>query len=324
MQRRHFKTISVFLMLVSGPAWTENASDIPSPTNQPASSSAVESPLGLNNSTAHSAKAPEPAVEGDELLFWPSPAPLDGSISTDRPGFADSTSVMPRGHLQLEMGYTFTEDSEADVRTRDHAFPQTNLRIGVLDNLEFRTLWSGFSATESLFIAESSRTGRRYHARDHDDGAGDITLGLRTQFLKNDGLMPDLTFLTNFSVPVGSSSKTSGDVVPDVRLAYEWALTEKLRLYGVGIAAVPVSDGDHFFQASGSAGLSCAWTDRLSSFVEYYGVFPGAKGEDCSHNLDGGCSILLGDNCQLDFSAGVGLNEQAPDYFVGAGISFRW
>jgi hypothetical protein len=258
------------------------------------------------------------------FLFWPSPAPLEGPLGTDRPGFADTTAVMPRGHVQLELGYTFTSDNENTDTSWDHSVAQSNLRIGVLDNLEFRTLWSGFSMTESEFDTESARTGRRYRANDHDDGAGDMTFGLRTQLLKNDGWVPDLSLLVNLSAPVGTSSKTSGDVVPDVRLAYGWALTDKLRLYGVGIAAANVSDGDRFFQASGSAGLSYALTDRLGAFIEYYGIFPAGKDEDCAHNADGGFSFLITDNCQLDFSAGIGLNEQAPDYFVGMGISFRW
>lgn len=258
------------------------------------------------------------------FLFWPSPAELEGSLSTDRPGFADTTSVVPRGHVQLELGYTYTYDSEAGERLWDHAVAQTNLRIGLLDNLELRILWGGFSMTESEFVAESPRTGRRYETTDHEDGAYDMTLGLRTQLLENDGLVPDLTFLTNLSIPVGTDSKSAGDVVPDVRLAYGWSLSEKIRLYGVGILASGIHDSGRFAQASASTGLSFALTDRVGAFVEYYGIYPGGEDEDCAHNADGGFTILLNDDCQLDFSAGVGLNEQAPDYFVGMGISFRF
>jgi len=296
-----------------------------SAATQPTTQPAMESPFRLQYSESTAASAPSTAATPTSgFLFWPTPAPLEGTIATDRPGFADTTFVVPRGHFQLELGYTYTDDSEVGTRARDHAFAQTNLRIGLLDNLEFRTLWSGYSMTETEFETTSRWAGRHIRATDRDDGAGDMTLGLRTQLLKNDGLVPDLTFLTDLSIPVGTNSKTAGDVVPDVRLAYGWALTEKLRLYGVGIAAVPVSDGERFFQAAGSAGLSYAWTDRFGTFVEYYGIFPGRKDEDCAHNLDGGFAFLLSDNCQLDFSAGVGLNEQAPDYFVGIGISFRW
>jgi len=325
MQRCHYMAMGVLMVAQCGVAWAQNASEAPAPepTTEATRKTENESLLSLDNPNDEPPAAASTNGSGG-FLFWPSPAPLDGSLSTDRPGFADTTSVMPRGHLQLELGYTYTEDSEGGTRTRDHSFAQTNLRIGVLDNLEFRTIWSGFSATESQFVAESPRTGRRYRTTDHDDGAGDMTLGLRTQLLENDGLVPDLTLLTNLSIPVGSQGKTAGDVVPDVRLAYGWALTEKSRLYGVGIASAPTSEGDRFFQAAGSAGLSYAWTNRFSTFAEYYGIFPGAKDADCSHNLDGGFAFLLSDNCQLDFSAGLGLNEQAPDYFVGVGISFRW
>lgn len=324
---RHYARGYVAIVIVSTHALAQDIVEAPpaSPATQPAPAVATTQPSAPpHHPITLDSESQEAAAKDGGFLFWPSPAPLEGTLSTDRPGFADTTSVVPRGHFQLEMGYTFTDDSGDGVRTRDHAFAQSNLRIGLLDNLELRTVWNGFSATESQFVDESPRNGRRFHATDHDDGAGDMTLGLRSQLLKNDRLIPDLTFLTNLSIPVGSNSKTAGDVVPDVRLAYGWALTEKLRLYGVGIAAVPVSDNDRFFQAAGSAGLCYAWTDSLSTFVEYYGIFPGGKDEDCAHNMDGGLAFLLSDNCQLDFSAGVGLNEQAPDYFVGVGISFRW
>ena len=274
------------------------------------------------STTAPSAEPKNEAPRGFFSLW--EQAPLTGPEITDRPGFADSTYVLPRGHVQLELGYTYTSDSEKRTQFWDHTIGQTNLRVGLADNLEFRTIWNGFSMTESEFDSESPRTGRRYRTDDHNDGAADMLVGLRTQLVKNEGLIPDLTLLANMSIPVGTDNKTAGDVVPDARLAYGWALTEKLRLYGVGIVAAGVHESGHFPQAAGSAGLSYAITDRIGTFVEYYGIFPGREDEDCSHNADGGVAFLLNDNCQLDFSAGLGLNEQAADYFLGMGISFRW
>jgi hypothetical protein len=251
------------------------------------------------------------------FLFWPHPVPVEGPLSTDRPGFADTTAALPRGHVQLELGYTFTENREDGIQTRDHAIGQTNLRLGLLDNLELRTLWSGFSATEI-------RSTRGVSSTDHEDGAGDVTFGLRTEVLQNEGVVPDLTLLTDLLVPVGSENKSADDLVPDLRLAYGWLLTESLRLYGVGIAAAASGDDGRFFQGSASAGLSYPLTDRLGTFVEYFGIYSSGNGDAPSHNLDGGFTFLLRDDLQVDLSAGVGLNEQAPDVFVGAGLSFRW
>lgn len=283
-------------------------------------------PMGASDAGDRASGAEQVASprEDDEEFRLRWRPPLEGALSTDRPGFADTTEVLPPGYLQMEAGYTFTSDSEAGVRVHDQALAQLNLRFGLLDNLEFRTLWSGFSLTETEFTTESPRTGRRYRTSEHDDGAGDVTLGLRTQLVENDGWTPDLTLLLNCGIPTGAESKSAGDVVPDVRVAYGWALSERVRLYGVALAAAAVDERGHFPQAAGSAGLSYAWTDRLSSFLEYYGIYPAGRDSDCAHTADGGFALLLNDNTQLDFSAGVGLNEEAPDYFVSFGISFRW
>lgn len=35
-------------------------------------------------------------------------------------------------------------------------------------------------------------------------------------------------------------------------------------------------------------------------------------------------AVIDDDDLQLDVSAGVGLNEKAPDFFLGMGVSLRW
>ncbi|MGE3166830.1 MAG: transporter [Planctomycetota bacterium] len=263
--------------------------------------------------SARADAAHAPGWIGSGFFVWPSRASTTGALSTDRPGFADSTSVTPRGHTQLELGYTFTQDRERAARTRDQSIAQSSLRAGLLDNLELRFLWNGFSVTET----------KEAGATEHDDGAGDMTVGLRSELIENDGLVPDLTGLINLALPVGASTKSAGDVAPDLRLAYGWALTHSLRVYGVGIAAAAVDDDGRYFQGSGSAGLSWGVTEEFSTFVEYFGIFPAGRGSPL-HSVDGGFAFLLGDDVQVDVSAGFGLNADAPDVFVGVGLCWRW
>src|SRR3989442_1070426 len=67
---------------------------------------------------------------------------LDKPLETDRPNFTESPKAVGRGVVQLETGYTFTYDAEGKVRTSDHSFPETLLRVGMLaDWLEFRAGW---------------------------------------------------------------------------------------------------------------------------------------------------------------------------------------
>lgn len=266
------------------------------------------------NSRPREAKdeAPSTSSKHSAVLVWPRPAPSTGLASTDRPGFADSTAVMPRGHFQLELGYTVSQDREEKVRTRDHAFPQSNLRIGLLDELELRLLWNGFSLTETKSEGELS----------HDDGVGDMTLGLRAPLLKNDGISPDLTALFNLSIPVGTPSKSADELVPDLRLAYGWELIASLRLYGVGIASAGYDDEGRFFQGSASSGLSLAITKELSAFIEYFGIYANDRSAP-RHSVDGGFAYLLTPSIQLDLSLGFGLNDEATDSFLAAGISLH-
>src|SRR6476660_4890676 len=86
-------------------------------------------------------------------------SPLDEPLEADRPDFTESPKTVGKGVVQLEMGYTFTSDSEDGAHTAKHSFPETLLRVGVLaDWLEFRSEWNyeiertrqgGVSQTES-------------------------------------------------------------------------------------------------------------------------------------------------------------------------------
>ena len=48
-------------------------------------------------------------------------------IETDRPDFTEVSSIVPRGVVQLETGYTFIygDDEAGGVRTRTHSGPET-------------------------------------------------------------------------------------------------------------------------------------------------------------------------------------------------------
>src|SRR5262245_22773309 len=78
--------------------------------------------------------ASQPAGPPPGFFIWPEPAPLEGTIATDRPGFSDTTSVVPRGHVQWEMGYTYSYDKGPDhYRLQTQDFPEGSLRIGVIN-----------------------------------------------------------------------------------------------------------------------------------------------------------------------------------------------
>ena len=62
-------------------------------------------------------------------------------------------------------------------------------------------------------------------------------------------------------------------------------------------------------------------SDRISAFIEIYGFAPQKSKVD--HRFDYGLSYLLRPNVLLDFSGGIGLSSNAPNYFFALGFSFR-
>jgi len=277
-------------------------------------------PSGTEDTTAESVVAKE-----NGFWFWPHPVTKSGNLCTDRPGFSDAVCVIPRGQIQLETGYSFTYDKENETRTKNHLIGEYSLRTGLLENFELRLKWAGFSMTESHFEGGSSFSGRNIMQTDHDDGATDMSIGFKTQLLKQDGLIPNLSIIPAISIPTGTNSKSTGDVDPEVRLAWNYSLSEKLTVYGVGLATWLTDGGEHrFFQSGASLAAFYQFTPKVGGFVEYYGLYPSTRDGDCQHNIDFGPVFLINENFQIDVRAGFGLNEEAPDFQAGIGACYRF
>ncbi|RIK66108.1 MAG: hypothetical protein DCC65_10830 [Planctomycetota bacterium] len=270
----------------------------------------------------------QPAAEEKSpfsFFIWPEPAKLEGPISTDRPGFSTSASLVPRGHMHIEVGHIYSYDQEKRTETQSHLVPGTGLRVGLLDDLELRVNWNGMSLTESKF-RDTSPAGRRFTNHQHDDGAGDMSTGFKFPVLKHTDTnhQPNISLVPTISLPTGGKTKTTGDVDPSILLAWNYPLTEKFTLYGIGsVASISDSDG-RFCQSAASFAGSYTISDQWSFFVEYFGIYPNTRNSDCQHNINGGPVFLITDNIQLDLAVGMGLNEEAPDFFVNWGISIRF
>lgn len=250
-------------------------------------------------------------------------APIDDNLVTDRPDFTESTETIPYGRFQLEMGYTFTYDREGNDRTRDHTAPELLLRVGIVENFELRFGWLGYSFTEAQG-QERTRAGRRVTNEAWSQGSNDFELGFKLKIAEQDGLRPHLAILGAATFPSGSANVSSGDVEPLGALLWAYDLSENVALAGQFVLAAPVEDSRRFVQTAASLSLGISLTDRLGTYVEYIGTFHNARDSDCAHTVNGGFTYLITNNLQIDIRAGAGLNEEADDFFTGAGLSWRF
>lgn len=265
----------------------------------------------------------QPAEEPERGIFGWRAEPIDEPLVTDRPDFTESTDAVPMGRVQLEAGYTFTYDREAGTRTRDHGAPELLFRIGVARDVEIRIGWDGYAWTDEL-THERNDVGRVISRDDWTQGSADMALGVKVKLFEQDGLRPHLGLLGQISVPSGSSNTSSGDVDPAVSLLWAYDLSDRVSVGGNINVAVPTENSHRFVQAGASLAVGVALTERWGSYAEYFGLYPDADGADCSHSINGGLTYLVNDNLQFDVRVGAGLNEQADDFFAGAGFAWRF
>jgi hypothetical protein len=117
-------------------------------------------------------------------LFGPTPSEFMREMNTDRPDKTESPYTVDAGHFQVEMDLvSYTRDrgtsGGGDTRTEAFAVAPVNLKIGLLNNVDFQ------------FVLESYNYVR---VNDHPAGTvrtmsgfGDVTTRLKMNFWGNDG-----------------------------------------------------------------------------------------------------------------------------------------
>jgi hypothetical protein len=230
-------------------------------------------------------------------------------LHTDRPTFTAGSHTVAPGRFQIEMGYTFTESGDEDT----HNFGEVLARIGILPWLEGRL------ALNSYVLLRSPA--------DDLNGLQDISVAAKALVFRrpegSSAAVPQVALLFGAEIPTGTSSFGAKEVQPGAKAALDFILSDRLILASnIGWAYLQADDG-RFHQGSGSLALGYSISGSLSAFVEWYGLFPENRGGGADHYVDGGFVILLGPNFQLDWRIGAGLQEPTPNWFTGAGLSFR-
>lgn len=229
-------------------------------------------------------------------------------IETDRPTFSLSPATIPKGRIQFETGYTFSfEHAHPDRET--HTFPETLVRIGLTDTVEFRVEWP------TLTFIENGKD---------DHGLRDLGLGFKAQIFQQEGLRPRLSVAGRLSIPTGDTNFSSDQLDPEFRTILTYAFDERVGLFGTVNIAGPSSQGTRFVQVSSSLGLSATLRDHLTGFVEYFGLYPRDVASGSANFLQTGVLYRLTYNLQLDARVGAGLNRGTDDILTGAGVSWRF
>ncbi|MEA2563194.1 MAG: hypothetical protein QOH06_4698 [Acidobacteriota bacterium] len=247
---------------------------------------------------------------GTALLAQEGWSGLEEPIVADRPDFTEGTGLIPPGHVQVEGGTTLTRVEDDDITT----FGELLVRIGAGERWEGRIGVPSYNRIDAL--------------QQEISGLDDSSLGIKFRFTDPAGDLapgqPAAALVLETSIPTGDDELTDDEWVPTAILALDWEVGERFGL-GANVGYSYATDEEEQFHqllASLSGGFSI--TDRLGTYLEWYGLSEETADGPTTHYVDGGLSFLINDDLVVDARVGTGLNDADPDWYVGVGGSVRW
>lgn len=233
---------------------------------------------------------------------------LEDTISADRPDFTEGTGLIPPGHVQVEGGVTLARVEDEDSTTLGELL----VRFGIGERSEARIGLGSYTRIDTDFADVS--------------GFEDPALEIKYRFTDDAGQLapgqPAVALVVGTSVPVGDKELTDDEWVPAAVFAFDWDLGR----FGVGanLGGSYEAGDDRFVQAFASLTGGFSVTDRLGTYVEWYGFSEEENDGPSTHYVNGGISFLINDDLIVDARIGTGLNDADPDWFAGVGGAIRF
>lgn len=243
------------------------------------------------------------------FLHWNISFAQKNPIQTDRPDLTESAYVIPHKSFQFEGGVFFEKNTQKGLTTKNYSYPSVLLRYGLLSNLELRMEIENIKNIQDSGGTSTSKNSFSL-----------ATIGAKLNVCEEDGLSPAVGFIINFTIPSLTTENLNNDYVgTSINLALQNSLTDYISV-GCNLGGVWAGDTPEpsFFY---TLSLGYEISKRFSGFAEVFGFMP--EKSQATHVFDFGFSFLALNNLAFDASAGFGLIENSPDYFVNGGFSIR-
>ena len=243
----------------------------------------------------------------------------DEGIATDRPDFVESSAVMDKGRVQLELGVNLERSHSAGQRGRAQFTPAL-LRVGLGHALEARI------ETDGMIRARVTDDSTGITTR--NSGFSDVSLGLKWHSSDGDEKAgtPSTAWLFHLDMNSGSAAFRGDGVRPSLRFVAEWDLPGDTSI-GVmpGLARDTDDNGRRFTAGILAVTVSTEIAPGWRAFIELAGLrlASGARGGNLA-SLDGGVTYLINPDMQVDASFQRGITRNTPFLGLGLGWSIRF
>lgn len=235
----------------------------------------------------------------------------------DRPGRATPPCVTDVGRLEVETSFVDWSLTRAPDTSADTIFISDLLvRTGLTRSVEARIGLTSYGFTRT----------RSGSAVQRDEGAGDLSFGLRWNLARPDGNGVSVALQPTLRLPTGGSAIGAGTWAFALSLPASFDLGHGFALGltpEVNAAADIDRRGRHLAYA-GALVLGHPLTKAVALSVEFYG----AREEGPDHvdraSADFGLALRIAPDTQLDASSYIGLTAQTPDVEWIVGLAHRF
>lgn len=253
-------------------------------------------------------------------LFNPTPRSLMRPMSADRPDATESPVTVDAGHVQVEMSFfDYTHDDEDGVKVDAWTVFDTNVKIGLLNQVDLQLVFGAYNEEEIDPDGQSSQT---------RNGVGDLQLRLKVNLWGNDpkeatktafGIMPFVKIPTGTEV---SNDKAEGGFI----MMLGWDVAESWGLgFQVEIDFVyDEVDDDYDVALLHTVVLGFEVVDPLGAFVEYIGVASSDTDSDYQAILSAGLTYTFTEDVVFDVGTQIGLSDAADDVNLFTGVTVRY
>jgi hypothetical protein len=249
--------------------------------------------------------------------------PWEERIETERHDFTQSAITVGRHVAQIEGGYTYLYSDTGEEIESSHTAPEMLLRLGLTEDIEFRLRWNH---AWQFIDEEASRS-----------GSEDLRYSIKLQLTRQPcrGLLPTSALELRGTAPTGGEEFSTGGVEFSLDYIYQWQLTERSTFAastgfgtnGFGdFGLVGEEPGeDDFVVLTQSAVVGFELTESNTMYAEWFAIYSdGLEDEFVISVFNIGIDHYVTDNFVIDFRAGIGLSEDADDFFTGVGGGYRF
>ncbi|WP_245656756.1 transporter [Sphingomonas asaccharolytica] len=254
-------------------------------------------------------------------LFVPAVAQADDKdrdYCPARPGLGTPACTMAPGQVSVETSLgDWTLDKQGGDRTDTVLIGDTSVRIGLTDTVEAQVGWTPLGIVRERAGGVVDRAAR----------AGDATLGIKANLRNPDGSGLSVAVQPFVTLPVGRAPIGAGDwgaglVVP---VTYDLSKTVNLEVTPEVDAAVDQDGRGRHLAYSAVVGVGIALNDALTFTLEDQLVRDQDPSGSTTQDLaSASLAWMPRKTLQLDVGAVAGLDRNAPDVEIYAGIARRF